>query len=290
MTLSSIAILSPGLLGGSLALAIRERMPGVEIRVWARREEIAQKVLALGLADAASTDAAAMAAGAGLIVFCMPIGAMAAVAERIAGAVNRDALVTDVGSGKQPVVERLGRIFSGRAEFVGSHPMAGSDQAGLEAARADLFAGAISFVTPGEGTRIETVEAVANFWEKVGCRVTLATPRAHDEAVALVSHLPHLVAAALVQTVLRENPAALDWHGNGFLDTTRVASGPSAMWAEILLENRAAVKKAIYAIIENLSEAAGLLDAEDRGALDHYLAEARLTRERIKGAKVPKRD
>jgi prephenate dehydrogenase len=104
----------------------------------------------------------------------------------------------------------------------------------------------------------------------------------HDEAVALISHLPHLAAAVLVQTALRENPAALDWRGNGFLDTTRVASGPPAMWAEILLENREAVKKAIHAMIENLSEVTKLLDAEETGAVEHYLAEARHTRDRLK--------
>jgi prephenate dehydrogenase len=282
MIFSSVAILSPGLLGGSLALAIRERMQGVEIRVWARREESARKVQALGLADAASTDAAAMVKGAEFIVFCMPIGGMTEVAERIVGEVRRDAIVTDVGSVKQPVVERLGRIFRGRAEFVGSHPMAGSEQAGLDAARGDLFEGAVTILTPEEGARRETVETLANFWKDVGCRVAIATPRAHDEAVALISHLPHLAAAALVQTAMRENPAALDWRGNGFLDTTRVASGLPGMWAEILVENREAVKKAIHAMIENLSDVTKLLDSGETGAVEDYLAQARLTRERLK--------
>jgi prephenate dehydrogenase len=282
MSFSSIAILSPGLLGGSLALAVRERMKGVEVRVWARREETAQKVRAMGLADAASTDAAAMAKGAGLIVFCMPIGAMGEIAERIAGVVDREALITDVGSVKGPVVERLGGIFRGRAEFVGSHPMAGSEQAGLDAARGDLFEGAVSFVTPEEETRKETMEAVSSFWEKMGCRVTIATPRAHDEGVALVSHLPHLTAAALVETALRENPRALEWRGPGFMDTTRVASGPAAMWAEILIENRRAVQKTIHAMIENLTEVTKLLEAEDMNGVEQYLAEARSARDRLR--------
>jgi len=138
------------------------------------------------------------------------------------------------------------------------------------------------FCDAEEGTRKETVQAVAAFWEQVGCRVAIATPRAHDEAVALVSHLPHLAAAVLVQTVLGENPAALDWRGNGFLDTTRVASGPPAMWAEILVENRDAVKKAIHAMIENLSEVTKLLDAEETGGVEHYLAEAKGARDRLK--------
>src|SRR5581483_11502815 len=142
MPISSIAILSPGLLGGSLALAVRQRMPGVEIRVWARREESARRAEKLIAADKASTDAVEIARGAGLIVFCMPIGAMPEIAGRIAGLVAPEALVTDVGSVKQPVVEKLGPIFRGRARFIGSHPMAGSELTGMEAARADLFEGA----------------------------------------------------------------------------------------------------------------------------------------------------
>jgi len=137
MSFSSIAILGPGLLGGSLALAIRERMQGVGIRIWARRPQGVQRVEAMGLADVASTDPAAIANGAALIIFCMPIGGMPEVAAQIAGVVDPGALVTDVGSVKQPVVERLGAIFRDRAQFVGSHPMAGSEQAGLDAARGD---------------------------------------------------------------------------------------------------------------------------------------------------------
>jgi len=283
MAFSSIAILSPGLLGGSLALAARERMKDVEVRVWARRAESVEKVLAMKAADVASTDVAEIAKGAGLIVFCMPIGAMGEVAERIAGVVDHGALVTDVGSVKQPVMEELGGIFRGRAEFVGSHPMAGSEQAGLEAARGDLFEGAVAFVTPGEGTKGETVDKAVDFWKALGCRVAVATARAHDEAVGLVSHLPHLAAAALVQAALRENPAALEWRGNGFLDTTRVASGPPAMWAEILMENRVAVTKAIYAMIENLTEITKLLEAGNTQAVQEFLMEAKRTRDRMKG-------
>jgi prephenate dehydrogenase len=282
MTFSSIAILSPGLLGGSLAMAIRRRMPGAEIRVWARREESIEKVRVLGLADEASTDAAAIAKGAGLILFCMPLGAMPEVAQRIVSVVNPDAVITDVGSVKQSVVEKLGAIFSGHAQFIGSHPMAGSEQAGIEAAREDLFEGAVTILTPEDKANKETVATLAKFWEGVGCRVAIARPRIHDEAVALISHLPHLAAAALVQSALRENPAALEWRGNGFLDTTRVALGPPEMWAGILMENREAVKKAIHAMIENLSEVTKLLDAGETGALEQYLAEASLARDRLK--------
>ena len=282
MTFSSIAILSPGLLGGSVALAIRRRMPGVEVRIWTRRLESLEKIRSLALANTFSTDAPAIAAGADLILFCMPIGAMAAVAGQIAPVVSPGALITDVGSVKQPVVERLGKIFDGRAQFIGSHPMAGSEQTGIDAARADLFENAVTILTPGEFAKKESVETLSAFWQALGSRVAVSTPRAHDEAVALVSHLPHLAAAILIQVALRENPAALDWRGSGFMDTTRVASGPAAMWAEILMENSAAVKKAVHAMIENLAWVTKLLDAGDSAAVEDYLAEAKQARDRLK--------
>ncbi|HEX4086349.1 MAG TPA: prephenate dehydrogenase/arogenate dehydrogenase family protein [Chthoniobacteraceae bacterium] len=282
MPFSSIAILSPGLLGGSLALAVRQRMPGVRIRVWARSEKGAQTALARGAADIAGTDVEEIARGADLIVFCMPIGAMPGVAERIAAVVGPETLITDVGSVKEPVVEKLGAIFRGRAQFIGSHPMAGSEQTGIDAARADLFEGAVAFVTPEQGARRETVSAMASFWETMGCRVSITNPRAHDDAVAVVSHLPHLAAAVLVQTAMQENPASLEWRGNGFLDTTRVASGPAPMWTEILLQNREPVKKAIHAMIENLAAVSKLLDAADAEQIEHYLAGAGETRNRLK--------
>jgi prephenate dehydrogenase len=281
MSFSSIAILSPGLLGGSLALAIRQRLPEAKIHIWARQKESVEKTLAMGLADTASTDAAEVAREADLIVFCMPVGAMAGVAEKIAGVVKPSALITDVGSVKLVVRELLTPIFKGKAEFIGSHPMAGSEQAGLDAARADLFEGAVTILTPGVSNRKESVAALASFWETLGSRVVISSAAAHDEAVALISHLPHLAAAVLVQTVMRENPAALDWHGNGFLDTTRVAAGPPAMWAEILTENRAALKKGIHAMIENLAEVTKLLESKETGALEQYLAEAMHTRKRL---------
>jgi prephenate dehydrogenase len=282
MSFSSIAIFSPGLLGGSLALAIRERLLGVKIRVWARREESVARVLAMEIADVASTDAAVIAEEADLILFCMPVGAMLKVAEEIADSVKPTAIITDVGSVKAIVMEMLAPVFKGKAEFIGSHPMAGSELTGLDAARADLFDGAVTILTPDPWSRKTAVSALASFWETVGCRVVTSSATAHDEGVALISHLPHLAAAVLVQTVMRENPAALDWRGKGFLDTTRVAAGPAPMWAEILTENREALKKGIHAMIENLTEVTKLLESKETAVLEQYLAEAMHTRKRLK--------
>src|SRR5262245_22608481 len=150
--LQRIAILGPGLLGGSLALALKARV-GAHVAIWARREEAVAAVRAQGCADDASTDLGKIVAGADTIVFATPIGVMPDLAKQIAPHLAEGALVTDVGSVKAPVCAQLSEIFAGSpGRFVGSHPMAGSEQTGLEAARSDLFDGAVCIVTPDEKT------------------------------------------------------------------------------------------------------------------------------------------
>ena len=164
MTFSKLAIIGPGLLGGSIAMATRSKNPHARISIWARRDEAVRDVEKRNVADFVSTDLKAVTADADMIVFCVPIGAMAPLAEKMAGFVSENALVTDVGSVKAPVVESLGRIFAGRARFVGSHPMAGSEQTGIDAARANLFEGTVCILTPEKETPPRDVEQARQFW------------------------------------------------------------------------------------------------------------------------------
>ncbi|MDB6137407.1 MAG: Prephenate dehydrogenase, partial [Verrucomicrobiaceae bacterium] len=169
----SIAILGPGLLGGSIAKALRRSSPGCEIRIWGRREEAIQAVLAQDLADFAETDAQTVVQGASLVIFAVPVRNMSALAQCIAGSVAGDALITDVGSVKQCVVDTLEPVFAqGKAGFIGSHPMAGSHETGLAAARGNLFDGATCLITPTPATRPGAVERVTAFWASLGCEPT----------------------------------------------------------------------------------------------------------------------
>lgn len=277
MTFSRLAIIGPGLLGGSIALAVRKKKPAARVSVWARRPEAVGEVRQKQIADFVSNDLEAVVTDADAIVLCVPIGVMAPLAEKIAPFVSAGALLTDVGSVKAPVVESLGRIFRGRARFVGSHPMAGSEQTGLGAARADLFDGAVCIVTPEENSPPEDVEAVRGFWTLLGCRTRTLSPAEHDEVIARVSHLPHLLAAALVNLVCSQNPNSLNFCGNGFRDTTRVASGPPGMWTEIFGANREQVKKSIQAMMEKLQQVVKFLD--DDAKTNQFLAEAKTRRD-----------
>lgn len=281
MTFQKIAILGPGLLGGSIALGWRKRSPRTRLAVWARREAAAAEARERQIADIVSTRLDEVVAEADAVVFCIPVGGMAVLAEKLAPLVAPGALVTDVGSVKAPVARALAPIFAGRAHFIGSHPMAGSELTGLAAARADLFHEAACILTPDAATDARAAELAGMFWRQLGCRMFSLPPEEHDAAVALISHLPHLLAAALVNTVSAENPAAFALCGSGFRDTTRVASGPPAMWAEILRENRAGLEHSAHAMIETLRAMLTLLGSGDAGGIEQSLADAKAARDRL---------
>ena len=279
-----IAILGPGLIGGSIAFALR-RVGGSRVTLWARRPEAVGEIIIAGCADTATADLFAAVKDADLVVLCVPVGAMGGLARAIAPVIRGDCVVTDVGSVKGPVLAELVPIFRGRAHFIGSHPMAGSEHTGLAAARANLFDGTTCIVTPEADTDAGALAMACDFWKGIGCRVVELLASEHDECVALVSHLPHLLAAALVNTVATSNGHAFRVVGPGFRDTTRVAAGPPAMWREILRENSAAVLPAIDALIAKLSEFRQTLALPGVGhptdELHDLLATARATRERI---------
>lgn len=282
--MTRLAIIGPGLLGGSIALAAR-RAGGFHVAVWARRPSSVLDLERRGVADVVSTDLPVVIDGADLVVLCVPIGAMAALARDIAPCLPARAVVTDVGSVKAPVVAELAAIFHERGRFVGSHPMAGSEQNGFDAARADLFDGAACIVTPNDHTDPAAVTAARAFWETLGCRMLEATPEEHDEIVALISHFPHLLAATLVNLVAGKKACAFDFCGPGFRDTTRVAAGPPEMWAEILRSNRAAVRASAEAMIEKLREIATLLDHD--ASMIEFLTQAKVQRDRLQIPKTP---
>ena len=282
MSLPRVAIVGPGLLGGSIALAVRARGLG-SVAIWARRADATAAALRDGFADVASTDLREVVSEADVVVFCTPIGAMPALAREIAPLVKPGALITDVGSAKGGLVAELAPIFRGRGRFVGSHPMAGSEQTGMRAARADLFEGAVCIVTPEAASQPEAVAAIGGFWASLGCQLRHLGPVEHDEVVALISHLPHLLAATLVNTVAASHSAALDFSGPGFRDTTRVAAGAPDMWAGILTANRDAVRKSVEAMVESLREIANIL-ARDAGdpALLEFLKLAKHRRDTLR--------
>ncbi len=269
-----IAIFGPGLLGGSIALKLRA-LGGWHIGLWARRAAALDELRARGLADLVSSDIEEIAGDADLVVLCVPIEAMGALAREIARFIPSRCIVTDVGSVKGCVDAELAPIFAGKCRYVGSHPMAGKAEAGLSAAEAGLFAGANCIITTPDAD-------VQTFWEALGCRVVTMSAREHDECVALISHLPHVVAGNLVRAVAEKKARAFEVVGPGFRDTTRVASGPPELWTGILQANRAAVLDALDAMLAKLTDFRQILaQTGNEEQLHQALAEAKRTRDSI---------
>lgn len=282
MDFQKVAVLGGGLLGGSLALALRARE--LPVSLWARREETVKAAQARGIHDATG-DLAEALKGADLVILSTPVGAMATVLlnARCAG-LSPEALITDVGSVKasphrllRPMLEKT------QLRFIGSHPMAGSEQTGIGAADAGLFDGAACLLTDDDRVGEPWTTRLQGFWELLGCRVTWMGAEAHDALVARISHFPHLMAAATAKTALVE-PEEGRFGGGGLRDTTRVAGGDPAMWAEIAVENREALRGVLKDGIREMSEMLAMLESGDQEALRQWLAAAKQARDASRSA------
>lgn len=278
MNFSKIAIIGPGLIGGSIALALRSRSPRTEVAVWGRREEAVREIA--GQVSLASTCFEQVVKGADLVVLCTPIDCMPQIAQDLLAWVAPATLVTDVGSVKTSVVQALAPILRGHARFLGSHPMAGSEQTGFEAARADLFQGSVCIITPDADSSPSDIAAVTGFWQSLGCQVRSLSPQKHDQTVAFISHLPHMLAATLVDLVTSQDPEAFAFCGPGFRDSTRIASGSPAMWTDIFWANRTALAQSAQAMIEKLQQIAKMIDHPDQ--MHEFLKTAKAQRDQIR--------
>ncbi len=270
-----IAILGPGLLGASLARALKDSS---RIRLWGRRAESIAEAQQRDFAGVCTTNLDEAVTGADLVIFCTPIEVMGGIARQIVSFIGKKTMVTDVGSVKASVVMELESIF-GPERFLGSHPMAGSEQSGSAAARADLFIGAACIVTPTEKTPAANVERITQFWKNLECDVHCLSPEMHDRQIAQISHLPHLLAGCLVNAVA--DPAAFDLAGQGFRDSTRIASGPPEMWQSILQSNRTQLLAALETLQAQIRLAEQLLRADEAAGLRNFLAAAKTKRDGI---------
>jgi prephenate dehydrogenase len=278
MEVRSVGIVGVGMMGGSIALAALRA--GYQVFL---SDRLASEKLGGSKFRNASIvhDLAELVSNSRLIILATPINAFEAVGGELRELVRPDHVVSDVASVKRPVAELLAAVFRTHCEYVPAHPMAGSEKSGAEAARDDLFAGAVTLVCPELAGNESSVPLVAEFWKTLGARVVLVSVKAHDELVAAMSHLPHLIAALLVRHVARTNKAALDLCGPGFRDATRIASGAPELWADILLSNADAVEEHLRAFKRELEEAMTMLAGKDAKKLQALLDEAKQNRDTL---------
>ncbi len=265
-----ITIIGPGLLGCSLGMALRARGYTGGLVGVARRQATVDAAIARGGIDAGTDDLAQACSHADLIVLATPVATVLRQIDQLAGLAPADAIVTDVGSTKRSIVLRATAKLP---RFVGSHPMAGGELTGPDAARADLFQDRPCVVTPVEDTDARASQLVQDLWSGLGMRVHIMDPARHDRAVAVISHWPHLVSVMLMHAA--DAHGALDIASSGLADMTRLAAGDVTMWADILLDNAPAVLEAIDDWKQTSEVVADVLRAGDRPGLENLLGEAR---------------
>jgi prephenate dehydrogenase len=271
MNFGTVAILGPGLLGGSLALAVTELKLADRLIIYARKKSALDEMRAALPFAELTTEPGEAVKDADVVVLCLPIETMFKFICPIAHLFKPSALVTDVGSVKEIVDRDLAPLFAPNAHWIGSHPMAGSEKSGFGAARSNLFKGATVVITPTAKTSLIAQNRAREFWEALGGRVIALPPGKHDIKVAQISHLPHLLAATLVNHVQYAEPEALELVGGGFRDSTRIASGSPDLWAEILSANSEAVAHALGPFINQLEGLKKNLQDSDKEGLKQYL-------------------
>lgn len=278
--METIAILGTGLMGSSLGLALKKRGVPVRIHAYARRAETREAALNLGVADAVFADPAEAVRGADIVVLCVPVLTIPELAKACRSGLKPGAILTDVGSTKACLNEMMVEVLAGTGvEFIGSHPICGSEQQGIEAGVADLYEGAMTVVTPPPLANDSSVEKVSNLWKSAGSSVAVMDAKQHDAILAATSHLPHVVAAALV---LSSGENGL-FCGNGFRDTTRIAEGSPQVWSDIVCTNAPALKEALRIFFQNLNELTALVEEGDGEKLANWFAAARDKRKELLG-------
>ncbi len=277
-----VTLVGVGLLGGSLGLALKQRGLARTVAGYVRREASVAECLQKGVADDVGLDLLRAAADADLVVLCTPIAQMHSLTERLLPALKAGAIITDVGSVKGSVVRALEAPVAGAGgHFIGSHPMAGAEKMGVNAARADLFEGAACVVTPTAQSRPDCVRRLTEFWRSVGAAPLEMSPERHDELVSRSSHLPHFVAAALANYVLDAASAKEQslLCATGFRDTTRIASGSPEMWRDIAQANAHNLSRALDDFIKQLQRLRETLGNGNSNDVIKFLEDAKTRRD-----------
>ncbi|MFW2831452.1 prephenate/arogenate dehydrogenase family protein [Sphingomonas sp. ID0503] len=253
---SRVSIIGLGLIGSSIARAIRAEMPTVAITGHDANPDVRAKAIELGFADDVTDTAGAAVIDADLVILAVPLGGMRSVGEAIAADLPADAIVSDVGSSKEAVANALAEVLPGHVVIPG-HPVAGTENSGPEAGFASLFKGRWCILTPPADAPEAAVERLRSFWERLGANVEIMDARHHDLVLAVTSHLPHLIAYTIVGTAsdMEEvtRSEVIKFSAGGFRDFTRIAASDPTMWRDVFLANKDAVLEMLQRFSEDLT-------------------------------------
>jgi prephenate dehydrogenase len=273
-------VIGIGMMGGSFALAAKQGGLVGSIVGVARTEPTLRQARRLGAADETTTDPVAAVSGAELVYLAAPVGAIPGLLRTIAPAVPEGCLLTDAGSTKRHIMAAAADLRP-HCTFVGGHPLAGSEQAGVAAARPDLFRGCSYFLTPDPGGKPDALGLLRRLVEGLGAKPVLIDADAHDRLMAATSHLPHMLAAALCATLADAEGDLAPFAGPGLRDTTRIALGSPELWRDILLTNADNVRNSLAELRRTLDDFERALRVSDPQRLSSLLEGAREFRKRL---------
>jgi cyclohexadieny/prephenate dehydrogenase len=279
-----VALIGLGLIGSSIARGVRESMPGVELRGYDLSPDIRARAARLQIVDIVADDATATVTDADLVIFCVPVGAMAEAARAVAPHLAPDAVVSDVGSCKGPVLEALKSALP-NAFIIPAHPIAGTENSGPEAGFATLFRNRWCILTPEPDTDASAVDRLTAFWSTLGARVEVMDAARHDLVLAVTSHLPHLIAYTIVGTASHLEAVTegevIKYSAGGFRDFTRIAASDPTMWRDIFLSNREAVLDVLGRFLGDLQQLEQAIRGDDGELLFDWFTRTRAIRRAI---------
>ncbi len=287
-----IALIGIGLIGSSLARVIRRNGLAGEIAIHTRSSKTLDAARDLDLGDSYHETAEAAVADADLVILCVPVGAIGAVAEAISGSLAAGAIVSDVGSSKVSVIRDIQPWLPDGVHLVPAHPIAGTEHSGPEAGFAELFENRWCILTPPPGTDPTMIEKLAEFWRQTGSDVDIMDAEHHDRVLAITSHLPHLIAFSIVDTAAQLETdlqkEVIKFSSGGFRDFTRIAASDPVMWRDVFLNNRDAVLDILGRFSEDLTALQRAIRRGDGDALEEAFTRTRAVRRGVIEAKQDK--
>lgn len=283
-----VCIIGVGMIGGSIGLALKKRRLAEKIIGIGRNPKKLENAKRLKAIDGWDVDLKRGLKDADMVFIAVPVGLIADVAKKASFFLKKNAIITDAGSVKGFLTRKIEKNMKKGIHFIGVHPIAGSENNGVENASPDLFKNAVCVITPTEKTNKQAFNTIKKIWQGVGSKVFVSSPEKHDKVLAFSSHLPHLAAVSLVNTfnvLNKKQHIAEDFVGPGFLDTTRVASGSPEIWKDICSGNSAAILKALESFRKNIVKLENDIKGKKWNLIFKSLGEAKNTRDRIKKTK-----
>ncbi len=279
--IQTLTVIGVGLIGGSLALALKEKGAVGTVIGAGRSEANLKRAQDLGIVDTWTTSLAEAVQDADVVLIAVPMGAYEQVLKTIAPALKRGAIVTDAGSTKQHAIEAA-LCLPEHVSFIAAHPLAGTEQSGADAAFSTLYQDHLCMITPQDDVNTDALTAIKAMWQDAGARVLLIPAAEHDELLAAVSHLPHLAAFALVNAVNKQKTDDFDplsFAAGGFKDFTRIASSSPEMWRDIALANRDALESQVDKLVDELQHIKSALKNQDKDKLTALFSSAKDARD-----------